>query len=63
MESEKSNKSEKGPFESVTFYKRQTKNVPVLVKFKRKDGSVVTIKTFKVVVVQKKVTFLRKKRK
>ena len=49
-------------YEKVTFYKREIKKVPTTVKFRRKDGSIATIKTFKTVVVPKKVTFLRRKK-
>jgi len=49
-------------YEKVTFWKREIKKVPTVVKFRRKDGSIAVIKTYKQVVVPKKVTFLRKKR-
>lgn len=50
-------------YERVTFYKREIKKVPTTVTFRRKDGSIAKIKTYKQVVVPKKVTFLRKKRR
>jgi len=49
-------------YERVIFWENEVKKIPTVVKFRRKDGSIASIKTFKRVLVPKKVTFLKKKR-
>lgn len=49
-------------YEIVTFWKNEVKKFPTVVRFRRKDGSIVTIKTMKRVSSPKKIIFLRKKK-
>lgn len=49
-------------YERVTFWKTEIKKIPTVVKFRRKDGSLATIKTLKRVSTPKKVSFLRKRK-
>ena len=49
-------------YERVTFWKTEVKEIPTVVKFRRKDGSIAIIKTSKRILVPKKVSFLRKKK-
>ena len=49
-------------YEQVTFIKKEVCRVPTVIKFRRKDGSTAVIKTTKIIVVPKKVTFLKKKK-
>jgi hypothetical protein len=58
VEKPKENKKKKI---EITFFNREVQRVPVVVKFKRKDGSVVEVKGFKVVVLPKKIVIRRKK--
>ncbi len=56
------NKKSSGKYEKVIFYRKEIKKVPTVVRFRRKDGSIAEIKTYKKIIVPKKVEFLRKKR-
>ena len=48
-------------YEEVTFIRKEIRKVPTIVRFRRKDGSLAEIRTFKTIVIPKRVSFMRKK--
>jgi len=55
-------KNKSNQYEEVTFIEKEVRKVPTVVRFRRKDGTIAEIKTFKTIVVPKKVSFVRKKK-